>query len=305
MRSNPYLRIVGWGPWPLPGERRRLREVEESVRRMMEAGATGAHPVDSFPAPTSQHTAERLQDSMPGLGLTFRYRLNARGATECRIGLITGDILGVTNVDIWVNPENTDMEMDRHIGGSISSIIRYYGSERGTSGPGTAQVISDVVYDQLNTAVGNATTPVPPGSVFVTGAGELLKTHNVSYVLHVASVHGEPGVGFRSVQIESLGHCVRNVLTEAELLARENSNVHSVLFPLLGTGMGKAAIEPAATVQVEAAISYLESVPDTALRAVWFLAYDSKEYVALTSVFSGDPRVSSMEEKTRLGQDKK
>jgi O-acetyl-ADP-ribose deacetylase (regulator of RNase III) len=295
MKSNPYIRIVGWGPWRLPGERRRLSEAEDAARRMV-GKAADARPSGSDPGNTPSEQTGGLHDTMPGLGLTFRYQLKVKDATQCQIGFITGDILAVTTVDIWVNPENTDMEMDRHIGGSISSIIRYYGAKRGTTGRGTARVVSDVIFDQLNAAVGDAPRPVPPGSVFVTGPGELKASNNVSYVIHVASVQGEPGVGFRSLQIETLGHCVRNVLTEAESLARQNQDVHSILIPLLGTGMGRADIEPAVSVLAEAAISYLESTPGTQLRAVWFLAYDSKEYATLMSVFENDLRTTSVED---------
>lgn len=291
MKSNSYLRVVGWGPWALPGERRRLRDAAAAARRMVE-NATDAETSD---AGSEQAPAVPASHPMLAFGLTYRFRLKADNAASCKIGFITGDILAVSTADIWVNPENTDMEMDRHIGGSISSIIRYYGAERGPAGRGTARVVSDIIADELNAKVGDA-RPVAPGSIFVTGPGNLRTSNNVHYIIHVASVQGEPGVGFRSVQIPSLGQCVRNGLAEADRLARSDPDVRSILFPLLGTGMGKAEVEPAVGVLVEAAIAYLKASPDTALRAVYFLAYSSKEYVALMSAFSNDPRLARVKE---------
>lgn len=50
------LRIVGWGPFRLPGERRRLRKAEEYAREMMEAQqklveSDGTSSVSSSPPP--------------------------------------------------------------------------------------------------------------------------------------------------------------------------------------------------------------------------------------------------------------
>ena len=161
-------------------------------------------------------------------------------------------------------------------------------------------MVSDTIADELNAKVGDD-RPVTPGTVFVTGSGNLRASHNVHYIIHVAAVHGEPGVGFQSVQIESLGHCVSNVLREAEVLAGKDSRVRSILFPLLGTGMGKADVGAAVDVLVEAAIAYVEASPDTALRAVFFLAYDSKEYSALMAAFGKDPRMQVVEERRDVG----
>ncbi|MBN2446271.1 MAG: macro domain-containing protein [Phycisphaerae bacterium] len=298
MKSNPYLRVVGWGPLVLPGERRRLRDAATAAREIVEASSdVEVSKVGSGQVSAAGST--HAHDAMPSFGRTYRFRLKTNNVANCEIGFITGDILAVSTVDVWVNPENTDMEMDRHIGGSISSIIRYYGAKHGAAGRGTARVVSDNIANELNAKVGDA-RPVAPGTVFVTGSGNLRITNNVHYIIHVASVQGEPGVGFRSVQIPSLGQCVRNSLAEADLLARSHPNVRSILFPLLGTGMGKAAIGPAVSVLVESAISYLEASPDTALGAIYFLAYDSKEYLALRSALGNDPRLTPVEERGEI-----
>jgi len=39
--------------------------------------------------------------------------------------MITGDIQNIKEIDVWVNSENTNMQMARHFERSISAIIRY------------------------------------------------------------------------------------------------------------------------------------------------------------------------------------
>ena len=64
--------------------------------------------------------------------------------------------------------------------------------------------------------------------------------------------------------------------------------------------MGKANLQPAVQALVEASIGYLESSPRMALRSIWFLAYDPKEYAALVSVFDEDPRITPINEKGEI-----
>src|SRR5213075_1390495 len=115
--------------------------------------------------------------------------------------------------------------------------------------------------------------PVAPGTVIATGAGELVRTHNVQHVIHVAAVHGEPGAGYR--QVSDVGGCVRNVLTVAEEL--DPLPLRSVLFPLLGTGAAGADVRDTAESMVAAAMDHLVDHPDTGLRRIQFLGYTRRE----------------------------
>ena len=47
------------------------------------------------------------------------------------IGMITGDIQNIKEIDVWVNSENTNMQMARHFDRSISATIRYLGRKKG------------------------------------------------------------------------------------------------------------------------------------------------------------------------------
>jgi O-acetyl-ADP-ribose deacetylase (regulator of RNase III) len=198
-------------------------------------------------------------------------------ATDCQLEIVPGTIRRVRNADIWVNSENTEMHMARHNDFSISGIIRYWGAVRDETG----RIVSDVVADELDDRVGTV-RPVAPGAAVVTGAGALTASHNVQRIIHVASVHGEPGAGYR--QIRNVGVCVTNALHHAERLAGDLPN-GSVLFPMLGTGVAGADVAATASAMVTAAVDHLVQYPDTELRRLCFLAYNDREHRALEDAF--------------------
>jgi O-acetyl-ADP-ribose deacetylase (regulator of RNase III) len=206
-----------------------------------------------------------------------RYRLAGPAHSPCQIGVIAGSIRRVRCADIWVNSENTDMEMSRITEFSVSGIIRYYGARRDEAG----RVTADLIADELAAKVGDR-RPVAAGTAIVTGAGQLLGSHNVHYIVHVAAVHGEPGAGFRQVRI--VDRCVTAALTEAERLAGDAQPVRTILFPLLGTGVAGAEAKPTVSVLLDAAVDYLLATPDTRLRAIYFLAYTPDELDAFEDV---------------------
>lgn len=204
----------------------------------------------------------------------------ALGGTP-RIGVVGGDILRVRFAEAWVNSENTDLEMARTTEFSMSGIIRYWGAERDRAG----RVVRDVVADELAAVVGDA-RPAAPGSTYVTGAGALTASHGVRHVIHVATVRGEPGSGFRPVH--DLGRCVSAVLAEAARLG-----VASVLVPVLGTGVGRAAVAPTCRVLVGAALEHLAASAGPPM--VWFLGYTAEELAALRAELGASPRLARVE----------
>ncbi|HYT88023.1 MAG TPA: hypothetical protein VEL76_04830, partial [Gemmataceae bacterium] len=65
------------------------------------------------------------------IGETKFHEFRLKGTKDTAIGLITGDIQNVRkDVDVWVNSENTNMQMARPFENSISGVIRYHGSEK-------------------------------------------------------------------------------------------------------------------------------------------------------------------------------
>lgn len=217
------------------------------------------------------------------------YRAVSAPRTQCRIGVIPGTIHRVRVADIWVNSENTDMEMSRCTEFSISGIIRYLGARHDDSG----RVVDDAIADELAIRVRDR-APVAPGTAVVTGAGALTERNNVRHVIHVAAVHGEPGAGFR--QVRDVGWCVTNALIAAERLARSDERTRTMIIPLLGTGVAGAEIEPTARSMLLAALDYLTAHSDTLLVAIYFLAYRNVELMAFDSILSDMPQLVRVSE---------
>jgi len=207
------------------------------------------------------------------------YELAPPAGSACQLGIVAGRIMRARGIDIWVNSENTDMEMARHNDFSVSSIIRYHGSRRDASG----RVVADVVAEELAAVTGDR-RPVAPGSAFVTSAGALTETNDVRWIIHVAAVFGEPGAGFR--QVRNVGACVGNALVQADRLADTDDSVRTILFPLLGAGGAGGSTEATAREMVDAAADYLIGHPHTRLRLISLLAYTEAERVTLVQTLA-------------------
>lgn len=214
--------------------------------------------------------------------------------TTRSVGFITGDIMQIKDIDVWVNPENTKMQMARFHDGSISSNIRYFGAKRSRGG----RVLEDTVNDALCRCMGD-TASVEPGVVIPTGPGELARTNGVKVLLHVAAMHGEPGKGYQPIR--DYPACVLRVLAEIdrlnaqigdtprrslfggrrEIVAEDAAvcglDCRSVIFPLFGTRSFGQHPQTIAEKLYEAAIVYLEQHGDSRIEDVFFLAYTQQD----------------------------
>ncbi|MDI1465404.1 NB-ARC domain-containing protein [Catellatospora sp. KI3] len=216
----------------------------------------------------------------------YEYRLRTTASGGWRVvGIVTGDIRRIRNIDIWVNPENTDMRMARFEEYTISAIVRYEGARRDAAG----RVVEDIIAEDLSHRVAGD-VPVAAGTAVSTGSGQLAESHNVSAIIHVAAVQGEPGAGYR--QVREVGRCVTSALAEVERVADDRRPV-SVLFPMLGTGQGGGDVDRTAAVLVGAATDYLTEAAATRVSAVWFLAHTYDELAAFRDVIGGDPRFTA------------
>jgi O-acetyl-ADP-ribose deacetylase (regulator of RNase III) len=211
----------------------------------------------------------------------FEYQLRD---SEKQIGLITGDIQNVKGIDVWVNSENTNMQMARFIDRSISSTIRYCGAKKNAA----KKVIEDTIAKELLEKVGEDAN-VPAGEVVVTGAGELERSNGVKKIFHAASVIGEPCRGFRP--IDDIGRCVRNALKKVDEDELKDVELKSILFPLIGTGTGRGELEPKARILIENAISHLVSHPESKLQQVYFLAWSKKDLEVCQHILQSAPEV--------------
>jgi O-acetyl-ADP-ribose deacetylase (regulator of RNase III) len=210
------------------------------------------------------------------------YRLKA--AHQKKIALITGNILGVTKADIWVNSENTQMQMSRFFEKSISGTIRYLGARRDDVG----DVVEDVIMAELSKLMSGKVS-VQPASVLVTGSGELRRSHNVKKIFHAAAVVGEIGVGYKP--IGNIDYCVRNALQKADQAKDENDPCKSILFPLFGTGQARENAEAVATRLLNAACEYLEGHPESVINTVYFLTYTDRDLTICKNALEAIGRV--------------
>ncbi len=92
-----------------------------------------------------------------------------RGGYKKFVGYMSGDILGVKGVDVWVNPLSTDMLLDRFGDRTVSARIRTAGAEKY---PGTRRIKRDTMGEELLRAMGGRNF-VKPAKVIDTSAGQL------------------------------------------------------------------------------------------------------------------------------------
>jgi O-acetyl-ADP-ribose deacetylase (regulator of RNase III) len=188
-----------------------------------------------------------------------------------KICLITGEILGVKVADIWVNSENTHMQMARFFDRSISSVIRYYGARRDDIG----DVNEDSIANELEKIMKGKTGGVAPATVIVTDSGMLQNTNSVKKIFHAASVYGQPGKGY--TPIADIGTCIKNSLRKADSPELEKFCLQSILFPLMGTGTARGPLKDKAAELIEEAIAYFKSNPSSHLDRIYFLTYTEEE----------------------------
>lgn len=206
-------------------------------------------------------------------------------APDREIGYITGNIKHITNVDVWVNSENTNMQMARHFERSISSTIRYEGAIKDDTG----DVIDDVIAKDLKKVTKGRDCTA--GTIVVTTAGALEEKNNVKRIFHAAAVVGEPGKGYRP--ISNIEDCVRNALAKADSKALADVDIQSILFPLMGTGTSRAAAQETANKLIDAAVCYFEDNLKSRIKRVYFLVYNEQDKEICRHKFITDEKIST------------
>lgn len=235
---------------------------------------------------TQRGTDSMVHALIPGLNVslpakeirkkqTFCYRFDD---TARRICIITGDIVNVSDIDAWVNAENTRMEMGRLHDFSVSALIRYYGARRNARG----HVVVDTIAKELRRKLGqNTLAGVEPGTVIPTGSGRLNDDNNVKLLLHVAAQHGEPSHGYSTVR--GYVRCIYNVLYEVDRHnarkggGRSGNLVRSVIFPLFGSRYSGINPSDLAYDMIEASVEFLKQEKSSKLERIAFLAYTTAD----------------------------
>lgn len=228
--------------------------------------------------------AER-PSQMDAVAKSGRVEFRLKGVRGRTVGIVSGPLANVVGIDVWVNSENTRMEMSRINEPTISAVIRYHGGIRDSGG----HLVGDLIASELVSRMGGV-AQVSPGYALSTSPGQLLKTHSVQKIVHVASVEGEPGAGYRPVQ--NLGRCVHNVLAEIDKWNQNGESLRSVLIPLLGTGSKESDLGRTAKTLVNASVDYLLNHNGSHIREVYFLAYTSIQQVACEVALEANERLA-------------
>jgi O-acetyl-ADP-ribose deacetylase (regulator of RNase III) len=229
---------------------------------------------------------QRLQQPISKFTVTH-YRLKdfpKTAAERRRVGFVTGDRRDINVGRIWVNSENTKMQMDSFYGTSTSATIRYLGAERDDSG-----AVKDTIGDALRAQM-NGRVDVDPATVIPTTAGALEKTNNVKWIFHVASVIAQPMLGYRP--IEQIDQCVKSALRFASRPEFAAQQLRSILFPIFGTGPGRGDLETTIRICLDAAIDYLKRGDPGGLRDVYFYVWGEVDLEICKAVANKIPDLS-------------
>jgi O-acetyl-ADP-ribose deacetylase (regulator of RNase III) len=202
-----------------------------------------------------------------------------------QIGYITGNMKNIDNIDIWVNSENTNMQMARHYEHSISATIRYEGAAKDANG----YVVDDLVAKDLRKVTRGRDSL--PGNIIVTTSGELESSNHVKKIFHAAAVIGEPGSGYGYRPIRNVGQCVRNALKKADSGELAELELRSILFPLMGAGTTPSKAQEVADKLIDEAIEYLRQNPRSRIDKIYFLAYSEQDREICRHKFINDPRI--------------
>ncbi|HZM20911.1 MAG TPA: macro domain-containing protein [Anaerolineales bacterium] len=210
------------------------------------------------------------------------------GVPDKQIGYITGNINNINNVDVWVNSENTNMQMARPYEFSISGTIRYEGATKDANG----YVVDDLIAKDLRKVTKGRDSS--PGNIVVTTSGELENSNNVKRIFHAAAVVCEPGSGYRP--ITNIAQCVRNALRKADSAELAALELDSILFPLMGTGTTRSSAQEMADKLIDAAIEYVKQNPQSRINRIYFLAYTEQDREICRHKFNIDSRIATLGE---------
>lgn len=267
------LRVIDYDPLDLASVDKAKRQIASFIQNGLR------HRLVDSPVHQVLENCVRIE-TRPEPILTTDYYLYRTGPNSSKhICLVTGDIRDVRCANVWVNSENTNMQMDRYYDRSISSIIRYLGASKDEAG----SVVDDTIADELLQKMGDQKS-VPSGYVLATTAGELAKTHNVKKLFHTASVVGEIGQGYRT--IPDINRCVTNALKQMD--EPQHSELQTILFPLIGTGKGQAGLQTSASRLLGAAIAYLDTHPNSTVDTVYFLTYTQEELAVCQNILANN-----------------
>jgi hypothetical protein len=241
------------------------RELVKIAEKIEEAAARPVVPLPSN---------SKLVTPLPRVDIPIResnvYEFQLRRVPQKRIGLITGDIQGVTSVDIWVNPLGTEIDLGRVFDRTISASIRYLGARKTITG----HIAEDIIGNHLRKVMGYE-GEVAPATIIITVPGELERTHNVKRIFHVAATQGQIGLGYSL--IANIENCITNALAMVDHVSSEDS-FRSILFPFV------TKERELAKKMIGTAINYLQTYPQSSIEKAFFLTMTVSELEICKSI---------------------
>ena len=212
-------------------------------------------------------------DTTPGTCVEFEL---AADPTK-RIGYFCGDIGLVKGIDIWVNSENTNMQMDRLFGDSMSARIRTLGARFEN-----LSLIEDTIQVALLSSLGIG-SEIEPGNTLDTTAGALEHSHKVQRLLHVSSVKAqETRDGQRRVttDITTVHKCLQSALARCRRMHSAwlpRRSMSSIVFPIIGAGQAGLKAEEVVNAMVPMIVDHMRTAADCPLKQIYLLAYSPLE----------------------------
>lgn len=257
------------------------RAVREKIRHFIENGLKSTE-TDSPIQPILEKLAgqEAEPDKSHPISELKSYTHKIEGNQDRQIEIRTGDIRKWRGVDVWVNSENSNMQMARLYDRNLSALIRYCGAEKDAND----QIIKDTIAIELSECM-KGKESVPLGTVLATGSGALAATHGVKKIFHIASVYGIPGLGYRS-DIEIIDVCIERCLRRMDHDASSEGGLKSIAFPMLGTGTGGGYVTKVAQILVRAVLSYFAQNPQSQIEKVIFMAWNGNDLDACLAALS-------------------
>ncbi len=212
-----------------------------------------------------------------------------------RFNVAVGDLRLVKNIDVWINPENTHMEMARVFDTSISGTIRHMSSQWSHGGKRS----DDYIRRKLAEAMTGE--DVPPGAALMTSCkGQLRSEHFVKKVVHVAAVKvngDDPGCGY--VPVNDVGVCLTQALYKIQdynlsWMGRGHNRLASVITPLLGVGSNPEVAQKNVYSLLLHAVQFFDSNPDCLIDRFVLLAYSVEDRRLIKKALKRIPQLNNV-----------
>ncbi len=226
--------------------------------------------------------------------INYQPRHNRKDIQLPRFEVAVGDMREVKHVDVWINPENTHMEMARVFDTSISGIIRHMSSGWSHGGKRSDDFIRRKLAEALKGE------EIAPGGALMTACkGQLKAEHFVKKVVHVAAVSAngdEPGCGYMAVN--DVGICIKNALEKVQdynlsWMGSGHNRLASVVTPLLGVGSNpELAYENVFSLLTHAA-QFFDTNPDSMIDRFVVLAYSMEDRRLINKALKRIPQLSN------------